>query len=57
MPVVSTPRLGARYRHLLSRLPAAVYICDEEGLITFFNAKAAEVWGREPVLNDPKDRF
>jgi PAS domain S-box-containing protein len=44
-------------RMILERLPAAVYICDAEGLITFFNRPAAEVWGREPRLNDPADRF
>jgi len=44
-------------RMLLERLPVAVYLCDADGLITFFNRPAAEVWGREPRLNDPADRF
>jgi PAS domain-containing protein len=38
-------------------LPAAAYICDPEGLITYFNQRAADVWGREPRLNNPEDRF
>ncbi|HEV2972061.1 MAG TPA: PAS domain S-box protein [Pirellulales bacterium] len=41
----------------LDRLPAGAYICDPEGKITYFNRPAAEVWGREPKLNDPADRF
>lgn len=44
-------------RRLLDVLPAAAYICDTQGLITYFNEHAVEVWGREPKLNDPMDRF
>ena len=46
-----------RFRRLLDNLPAAAYTCDAEGLITYFNRGAAELWGREPKLNDPTDRF
>jgi PAS domain S-box-containing protein len=42
---------------LLDKIPAAAYTCDRDGLITFFNRQAAELWGREPKLNDPADRF
>lgn len=42
---------------LLNHLPAATYACDAEGLITYFNPKAVELWGREPKLNDPAERF
>ena len=42
--------------HLLAQVPAA-YTCDAEGLITFFNERAVQLWGREPALNDPVDRF
>jgi PAS domain S-box-containing protein len=45
------------FRRLLERLPAAAYICDSEGLITFFNEQATTLWGRQPKLNDPIDRF
>lgn len=45
------------FRELLERLPAAAYTTDAEGLITWFNEAAVEVWGREPRLNDPVDRF
>jgi PAS domain S-box-containing protein len=42
---------------LLDALPAAAYTCDAEGLITYYNRRAVEAWGREPRLNDPADRY
>ncbi|MFN2533070.1 MAG: PAS domain-containing protein, partial [Pyrinomonadaceae bacterium] len=36
---------------LLTVMPAAVYACDAEGRITFYNPRAAELWGCEPRLN------
>ncbi len=53
----SSPHGLVEFRRLLDRLPAAAYTCDAEGLITYFNSHAALVWGREPKLNDPSDRF
>src|SRR5881296_2858432 len=44
-------------RRLLDSLPAGAYICDRDGLITYFNRHALELWGRAPRLNDPSDRF
>jgi PAS domain S-box-containing protein len=46
-----------RLRQLLRVLPVAVYTCDADGLITFFNDRAAELWGCEPRLGNPQDRF
>jgi two-component system CheB/CheR fusion protein len=45
------------FRRLLAKLPAAAYTCNTEGLITYFNERAVQLWGREPALNDPVDRF
>jgi len=45
------------FRRLLEKLPAGAYTCDRDGLITYFNQHAVEVWGREPKLNDPVDRY
>jgi PAS domain S-box-containing protein len=45
------------FRRLLDKLPAAAYTCDAEGLITYFNEHARDLWGRAPKLNDPADRF
>ena len=46
-----------QFRRLLEKLPAGAYTCDTEGLITYFNQHAVELWGRAPKLNDPVDRF
>jgi len=35
---------------ILKLLPAAVYVTDAEGAITFYNKAAAELWGWEPPL-------
>jgi PAS domain-containing protein len=45
------------FRRLLDKLPAAAYTCDATGLITYYNRRAVEAWGREPKLNDPIDRY
>src|SRR5258706_4024121 len=42
---------------ILDSLPAAAYTCDADGLITYFNERALEVWGRSPKLNHRDDRF
>lgn len=47
----------AGFRRLLDKLPAGAYTCDADGLITYFNARAVELWGRTPRLNDPTDRY
>jgi PAS domain S-box-containing protein len=51
------PKGELQFRHLLEKLPAGAYTCDPEGLITYFNRHAAQLWGRAPKLNDPVDRF
>jgi PAS domain S-box-containing protein len=38
-------------RRLLDALPAALYVTDAEGRITYFNDAAAQLWGRRPKLN------
>jgi PAS domain S-box-containing protein len=45
-----------RYRQLLSLMPSAVYACDSDGRITFYNRRASELWGREPETNG-SERF
>lgn len=42
---------------LVALMPAAVYICDAAGRLTFFNRKAVEIWGREPPLGDDQERY
>ena len=59
LPTPATPtaaraarRRADRYRRFLDALGVAVYTTDREGSITFFNAAAAEFWGRRPVLGE-----
>src|SRR6266851_9591293 len=42
---------------LLEKLPGGAYTCDPDGLITYFNQHAVRLWGRQPRLNHPVDRF
>jgi len=42
---------------LLEVVPAAAYTTDAQGLITAFNQRAVEIWGRAPKLNDASDRY
>jgi PAS domain S-box-containing protein len=46
-----------RFRTLFELVPVAVYSCDIAGVIQQFNRRAVELWGREPVLGDPNQRF
>jgi len=55
--VFARPKNDPQFRQLLEIIPLAAYTCDAEGLITFFNERAADAWGREPKLNDPADHF
>ena len=43
------------YRNLLNILPVAVYTCDKDGYITYYNDSAKQIWGREPQIG--KDRW
>jgi PAS domain S-box-containing protein len=47
----------AEFRGLLERLPAGAYICNADGLITYYNQRAVEIWGRAPKINDGESRF
>jgi PAS domain S-box-containing protein len=50
------PDTDVYFRCLVEMLPAALFTCEApSGRISFFNARAAELWGREPVLG--VDRF
>ena len=45
------------YRILFDLGPVAVYSCDVSGVITEFNDRAVELWGRTPALGDTDERF
>lgn len=46
-----------RLQRVLDALPMAAYTCDVDGLITYFNACAVDLWGRSPSLGHSEDRF
>lgn len=51
LPLVSPSGTNDAYYHsILETLPAAVYTCDVNGYIKWYNAAAAELWGRHPEL-------
>jgi PAS domain-containing protein len=60
-PVISGPDTHAGsdlvFQQLMDNLPAGAYLCDPDGLITYYNQCAKEVWGRSPQLNDAIDRY
>jgi len=45
-----------RMRQITSLMPAAVYSCDQEGLITFFNRRAAELSVCRRIVNNQGGR-
>jgi signal transduction histidine kinase/ActR/RegA family two-component response regulator len=47
----------AQLSGVLDVISDGAYVCDRDGRITYFNAKAVEIWGRTPRLNDPDERY
>jgi signal transduction histidine kinase len=39
-------------RELVSVMPAGVYACDKDGVITYYNPQAAAMWGHVPAGDD-----
>lgn len=46
---------GEHFRHLVKELPAAIYSCDANGFITFYNNAAEKLWGQKPEIG--KERW
>lgn len=46
-----------QFHKMLEKLPAGAYMCNVEGLITYYNEKAVELWGRSPKINDTLEKF
>ncbi len=47
----------AQFLQLLTALPVAAYVCDADGLITFFNEHAVALWGAPPSCAIPSNDF
>lgn len=45
------------YDQILNLLPVAVYTCDQQGKITFFNEVAVQLWGYRPVTSDGSPKY
>ena len=41
-------------REAIEALPAAIYMTDAEGCLTYYNEAAAELWGCRPELGESK---
>ena len=42
---------------ILELSPAAIYVCDADGLIVRYNRRAAALWGRSPRIGNAAERF
>jgi PAS domain S-box-containing protein len=42
---------------LLEKLPVAMYACDADGCVVWFNQRAVEIWGRTPRIGEDSDTF
>lgn len=40
------------FKELVNESPVAIYTCDKDGFITFFNKASVELWGREPIIGE-----
>jgi PAS domain S-box-containing protein len=41
----------------LDMLPVAIYACDRQGRLLWFNSRAVEIWGREPRTRDENEKY
>jgi PAS domain S-box-containing protein len=51
---VSAPPFPFNLHQVLQALPAAIYVTDAEGRITYYNEAAVELWGYRPPLGDSR---
>jgi len=43
--------------NIFSLLPMAAYVVRTDGVVIWYNARAAELWGRKPAVGDTDERF
>lgn len=39
-------------KQLIQALPVAVYTCNADGFIQFYNKAAVDIWGKEPIIGE-----
>jgi len=42
---------------IFGHLPMAAYVVRTDGVVIWYNARAAELWGRKPAVGDTDERF
>ena len=42
----------SKFKHLTELMPMGIFSTDHTGIITYYNNKASEMWGRSPRIND-----
>lgn len=42
---------------ILNHLPMAAYVVRADGVVVWYNSRAAELWGRKPAVGDTDERF
>jgi PAS domain S-box-containing protein len=42
---------------MFNHLPMAAYVVRGDGVVVWYNARAAELWGRKPAVGDTDERF
>src|SRR6202030_2494979 len=58
LPASSAPLSLDSQSSLIELFPMAAYaVRAPDGVIAWFNSRAAELWGRVPVLGDTDERF
>ncbi|WP_441999164.1 PAS domain-containing protein [Microvirga sp. 2TAF3] len=54
IPVSNPMPAASLFPEILEALPAAVYVTDAVGFITYYNEAAVALWGRRPVLGQDR---
>jgi PAS domain S-box-containing protein len=52
-PIIPDPS-APEFKKVVEALPAAVYVTDADGNITYYNEAAVSLWGHRPPLGDSK---
>ena len=42
----------AYYHRLVEMLPIGIFTCDTQGVLTYYNQRAARIWGRTPEIGE-----
>jgi PAS domain S-box-containing protein len=56
IPLLTSTPLQVR-PSLIDLLPLAIYACEADGKILWFNSRAADLWGQAPLVGDDSDKY